>query len=103
MLEAAEEALGFVAGLSRANLQSDRQLTLALMKSIEIVGEAASQVSAATRGACPEVPWTEIVGMRNRLVHVYFDIDLDRLWDTTREDLVPLVTQLRRILARGSP
>ena len=97
MLDAAEEALEFVADRSRADLQSDRQLTLALVKSIEIIGEAASQLSAPSRESHPDVPWAAIVGMRNRLVHVYFEIDLDRLWDTTQEDLVPLVAQLRGI------
>jgi len=82
MLDAAQEASSFVSDQSRADLDANRMLTLSLVKSIEIVGEAASKVSAAFREAHPEIPWTVIVTMRNRLIHAYFDVDLDRVWDT---------------------
>jgi uncharacterized protein with HEPN domain len=80
MLDAAHEAISFVQGRTRVDLNSDRKLVLALVKSIEIIGEAAYQVSQATRDQLPDIPWDDIIGMRHRLVHAYFDINLDILW-----------------------
>jgi len=73
-------------------------LALALIKDIEIVGEAASRIAENTRAAHPEIPWVDIIGMRNRLIHAYFDINLDLVWDTVTANLPPLVDQLSRIL-----
>jgi len=98
MLDAAREALSFVQNRERSELDRNRLLALALAKSIEIVGEAASRVSEETRRQAPQIPWQDIVGMRNRLIHVYYDIDLDRLWDTLNSDLPPLITQLKGLL-----
>ena len=76
MLDAANEAMGFARGKSRKHLEHDRMLTLALLKDLEIIGEAANRVSAEARSECPELPWKDIVGMRNQLIHGYFDVDL---------------------------
>ena len=93
MLDAAHSALSFVQGRMRGDLDQDEMLVFALTKAVEIVGEAASQVSPTTRDELPTIPWTDIVGMRNRLVHVYFNVDLDVLWQTVEEDL-PMLTEL---------
>jgi Uncharacterized conserved protein len=98
MLDAAREAMGFCAGRSRTHLGADRVLALALVKSIEIVGEAASKVGPELRSRHPEIPWQNIVGMRNRLIHAYFDVDLDRVWDTVTDDLPPLADALDALL-----
>ncbi|MGA2326540.1 MAG: HepT-like ribonuclease domain-containing protein [Bryobacteraceae bacterium] len=82
MLDAAREALALGAGRTSRDLSRDRTLALALVKCIEIIGEAAAKVSSDTRAKHDDIPWTDIVGMRNRLVHLYFDIDLDRVCDT---------------------
>ena len=68
------------------------------MKSIEIIGEAASKVTQETRERYTELPWANIIAMRNRLIHVYFDIDLDRVWDTVTDDLPPLVASLEKVI-----
>lgn len=94
MIEAAEQALGFLQGRQRADLDTDSMLCLALTRAVEIVGEAASQVSDAGRGELPAVPWPQIVGMRNRLVHACFDVNRSLLWDTVQLALPPLVVQL---------
>ena len=73
---------------------------MALTRAVEIVGEAAAQVSDAGRTEFPDVPWPHIVGMRNRLVHAYFDINPDILWDTVPLALPGLLTQLRGPLER---
>lgn len=95
MLDAALEALQFVRGRKREDLDRDRQLVLSLVKEIEIIGEAAYQLSAETRANLPSIPWEDIIGMRHRLVHAYFDINLDILWQTVWEDLPTLVSLLR--------
>jgi uncharacterized protein with HEPN domain len=100
MLDAAREALGFVQDRNRADLNSDRQLVLALVKVIEIIGEAAFQTSESTRAQVPEIPWEDIVGMRHRLVHAYFDINLDVLWKTVQGDMAPLISRLEQVLCR---
>jgi uncharacterized protein with HEPN domain len=99
MLDAAQEALSFVGDKSRQELDANRMLTLSLVKSIEIVGEAASRVSSAFRETHQEIPWMVIVTMRNRLIHAYFDVDLDRVWDTIIDDLPPLIHKLKMILS----
>jgi len=99
MLDASQEALSFVGDKSRPDLDANRMLTLSLVKSIEIVGEAASRVSSAFRETHTEIPWMVIVTMRNRLIHAYFDVDLDRLWDTIIDDLPPLIRKLKMILS----
>ena len=80
-------------------MDSDRQLTLALVKDIEIIGEAASRVSAETRAEYASLPWQESVVMRNRLIHGYFDINLDIVWATVSEELPLLIAQLERVLS----
>lgn len=91
MLDAAREAMGFTQGRSRPDLDRDRMLVLSLVKDIEIIGEAGYQISDVTHEQLPAIPWQDIVGMRHRLVHAYFDINLDVLWRTVQEDLPALI------------
>jgi len=98
MLDAALEAIEFMTNRSREELDSDRKLALAVVKLIEIIGEAAYQITEATRQRYPDIPWIDIVGMRHRLVHGYYDIDLDIVWSTVHNNLPPLVEQLKAIL-----
>lgn len=96
MLDAAREASGFAKGRIRNHLNDDRQLVLALVKDLEIIGEAAYQVSETGKDRLPRIPWEDIIGMRHRLVHAYFDINLDILWKTVWEDLPPLIAELEK-------
>jgi uncharacterized protein with HEPN domain len=79
MLDASRKALALAEGTQREDLATDERLSLALQRLIEIIGEAATKVSEATTSRAPQVPWAAIRGMRNRLIHAYFDVDLDRL------------------------
>ena len=99
MLDAAREAIVFVQGRKRADLDSDRMLVLSLVKDIEIIGEAAYQTSEETRRQLTEISWDDIIGMRHRLVHAYFDINLDILWRTAQNDLPQLSAVLEKIVA----
>lgn len=101
MIDAAEVAQGFVHGRQRVDLDVDQMLLFALVRAVEIVGEAASKVSEETKAARGEVPWTAIVGMRNRLIHAYFDIDRDILWKTVKEELPALLPLLRSLVANN--
>ncbi len=98
MLDAAKEAVSFAQGKTRADLHQDRKLVLSLVHLVEIVGEAAGKVSKKFQEAHSEIPWPVIVGMRNRLIHAYFDIDIDRVWDTVRDDLPPLIAKLEKVV-----
>ena len=98
MFDAAEEARSFINGRKREDLNDDRMLVLALVKDIEIIGEAAYRVSDATKAKYAGIPWDDIVGMRHRMVHAYFDINLDILWRTVSDDLPELTLTLRKII-----
>jgi len=102
MLEAAKEALSFAENKTKSDLYSNRMLALSIIKSIEIIGEAASTVTKDFRERHKEIPWASIVAMRNRLIHVYFDIDLDRVWDTLIDDLPPLIVALEKVISEES-
>lgn len=99
MLDAAEEAVGFVGGRAREDLNDGHMLTLACTRLLEVVGEAGSQVSPESRDQISQVPWNIISGMRNRLIHAYYDINLDVLWQTLILDLPALIPILQDILA----
>ena len=98
MLDAARTAVGFVQDRQPDDLIHDLQLALAVVKAIEIVGEAATQVSEDTRARYPHLPWDEMRGIRNRLVHAYFDINYQIVWTTTTKSLPSLIRQLETIL-----
>jgi uncharacterized protein with HEPN domain len=102
MLDAAREAVGFTEGLQRRDLDIDRKLNLSLIQLLEIIGEAARGITTEFRQEHPELPWKRMVGMRDRLIHGYFDINLDVLWETTKNDLPPLIDKLEKILAAKS-
>ena len=99
MLDASREAIGYAEGLSRGDLSTDTMLARALVKCIEIVGEAASRASVEARKRAEAIPWAQINGMRNRLIHAYFDINLDEVWGTVVNDLPVIAGALEAILA----
>ena len=98
MRDAAAEALRFAEGKSRADLDQSRMLILAVLKDLEIIGEAASRVNPATRRRHESVPWDDIIAMRNRLIHGYFDVNLDLVWETISNDIPLLLVELDTIL-----
>jgi len=98
MFDAATEALSFVKGKERKDLDGTRILALSLVKCVEIIGEAASKITEQYRKSHPEVPWALIVATRNRLIHGYFDIDLDQVWDTVTRNLPELVSSLKPLI-----
>jgi len=99
MIDAIEEALEFLAQKKRADLDQNRMLVLALLKELEILGEAANQVTAEFQKQSPEIPWAQIISTRNRLIHGYFDVDLDIVWNTFKKDLPLLLVALKKVIA----
>jgi uncharacterized protein with HEPN domain len=98
MLDHAREAIDLARGKSRANLDTDRLLQLALSRLVEIIGEAASRVPSDLQASHPTLPWRQAIGARNRLIHGYDFIDLDILWEIVDTDLPALVPQIEQIL-----
>ncbi len=102
MLDAARKAVRLAARRDREALDAeDDPLPHALVHLIAVIGEAASRVSVDTRSEFVELPWPDIVGMRNRLIHAYFDINLDILWATVQDRLPSLIRSLESLLASG--
>ena len=99
MLLTAREAQEIARGATLSDFKQNRTLQLAIMKAVEIVCEAASRISAETRELNPDIPWADIVGMRNRLVHGYFDINLVRVWETVEQDIPRLIVQLEGLVS----
>jgi len=98
MLIAARDALRFSTGRSRAELAQDRQLQLATLKALETIGEAASRISTEFQAAHVGLPWRDIIAMRHKLVHDYFEVDLDEVWKVLTEDLDPLISYLAQLV-----
>ena len=96
----ASEAVALAANHSREDLDTDRLLNLAL-RLVEVIGEAAAHLPQAFCADHPEIPWREITGLRNRLIHDYDEVDFDILWTIVEDDLPPLVKQLAALLERG--
>ncbi len=99
MLDAAREAVFFGDVADPEALGGNRMRLLSIIKDIEIIGEAASRVSNETVHSHPQVPWGDAVAMRNRLVHGYFDVDAEVVWNTVKKDLPPLIAVLAELLA----
>ena len=98
ILDAAREAVGFIEGLQREDLDKDRKLYLSLIRLLEVIGEAARNLSSEFRQEHPDLEWKSMVGMRDRLIHGYFDVNLEVLWETVASDLPPLIEKLEKII-----
>ncbi len=99
MLDSLNAILRFVKGRTRRHLNTDRMFSNAVIRELEILGEAANNVSKNTQKLFPMFPWKQIVGMRNTLIHAYFDVDYDIIWKTINNDLPPFHAQLKKIIS----
>ena len=102
MLDHAREAVAMATGKTREDLDTDRKLNLALVRLLEIVGEAANRTPADERRQYREIPWAQIVGLRNRLIHGYDSVDFEILWQIINHDLPALIDAPERIVSSGS-
>ena len=98
ILEAARLAIGYVAGQSKGDFLENTQCQDAVIRRLEVVGEAARRISEQMRATYPQLPWNAMIGMRNVMIHEYDDIDLSIVWDTVQVDLPTLVARLEEIV-----
>ena len=98
MLEYAQKAIVISRGRSIKDLDEDLTFNLALTHLVEIIGEAANRVPEEFQESHPEIPWAQIIGMRNRLIHGYDEVDLNFLWSVVENDLPGLIAQLENLL-----
>ena len=101
MLEAAQKITQYADGKGRDSLDHDEVLQLALIRLVEIIGEAAARVSTEFQATHPEIAWSALKGMRNRLIHAYFKVDMDVLWETVTISVPALIEQLEKIHLKG--
>ena len=99
MLDHAREAVTLFHGKTRVDLANTRLLQLGLVRLVEIIGEAAARVSNDMQARHTSIPWEDVVGMRNKLIHGYDQVDLGVLWDTVIDDLPPLTRELETVLS----
>ena len=98
MILAARDARSFLDGMDEASFQASRLHQNAVIRSLAVIGEAAGRLSPSLRAAHPEIPWSEIIGMRHRLIHGYESVRLELVWIVVSERLGPLVTALEQIV-----
>lgn len=98
MLDAAQKAVAFCRGRTRADLENDEILALALLRLLEVIGEAARHVPSEFRARAPAIPWRDITDMRDRLIHAYTAVDMDIVWTTVTERLPQLVAELEKLV-----
>jgi uncharacterized protein with HEPN domain len=103
MLQYARGVFARAERISREEFDRDEDIQIVLTHLLQNIGEAASRVSRETRDAHPEINWQEIIGMRHRIVHDYFNIDLDVVWDAATHDLPPLIAALEKITPPAPP
>ncbi|MBU4273426.1 MAG: DUF86 domain-containing protein [Planctomycetes bacterium] len=95
------EAVALAEGKTRSELETDRLLNLSLVRLLEIVGQSAARVSEETQRQYPQIPWQDIAGLRDRLLHGYDTVDLDILWNIVHDDLPPLVERIQKAATGG--
>lgn len=103
MLSAARDAAEFVRGMDLDGFRASRLHQNAVIRSVEVVGEAAGRVSDATVAANPDIPWRSITGMRHRLIHGYADVDIDLVWSVTQHQLPELTALLDALISAEGP
>jgi len=101
MLDYAREALELIRGKSRNDLDSDRLLGLALSRLMEMMGEAANRVSPEYKSCYSSIPWSQIIGLRNRLIHGYDAVDMDIIWQILKQDLPILIEEMNKLFSKA--
>jgi len=101
MLDAADKAARFLADVTEEQFRANDEKVFAVVRALEIVGEAARAIPEEVRARYPTVPWREVAGMRDKLVHAYFVVDLKRVWETVKRDLPALRETVSRMLAEA--
>ena len=99
MVNYAEDATSFIADIDFATFEQDKRTTYAVVRAVEVVGEAAKNIPQSLKDQYPHVPWRSIAGMYDKVIHQYFGVDLQVLWDTVQQDIPPLKAAISQVLA----
>ena len=102
IMEAADRIASYVEGMTRSAFEMDQMRIDAVIRNLQIIGEAVKKIPDSIREGYPSVPWQNIAGLRNRVTHVYFNVDMNIIWDVVQSKLPPLRTQIQQILKERS-
>jgi len=98
ILDNAQKAIRFIEGVNFKDFKKNEEKIFAVIRALELIGEAAKHIPKFVRSKSPKVPWEEMSGMRNKLVHEYFGVDLKVVWKTLKKDIPPLIEEVGRIV-----
>lgn len=98
ILDNAQKAIRFIEGINFKDFKKNEEKIFAVIRALELIGEAAKQIPKSIQSKSPKVPWEEMSGMRNKLVHEYFGVDLKVVWKTLKKDIPPLIEEIERIV-----
>ncbi len=98
IVDAAAKARSFIAGMDFKQFADDDKTSFAVIRALEIIGEATKRVPEAVRAGNPDVPWREMAGMRDKVIHAYFGVSLELVWETVQRDLEPMATAVAAVL-----
>jgi len=98
IITAMEDAMSFVEGMDYADFVKNRRTIYAVTRAVEVIGEAVKKIPKTVRNRYPEIPWKDMAGMRDKLIHEYFGVDLRRVWKTVKEDILNLKPLFEKIL-----
>ncbi len=100
IIDASKECISFLENKSRKDLVANRMLNLSIVRLLEIIGEAARGISVQLREKYPDIPWRQMAGIRDRLIHGYYDIDMEIVWKTVKEDVPTIIPPLENVLEK---
>ena len=98
ILIASQDAIAFVEDITYQDFERSKLHQNAVIRPLEIIGEAAGRISNELKSSYPQIPWNLMIGMRNRLIHNYMDVDLQVIWETIHNDLPPLIRSIRKLM-----
>jgi len=101
ILKAMDDALAFVKDMNYEAFAKDRKTVYAVIRALEIIGEASKHVPSSIKDHCPEIPWKDIAGMRDKVIHAYFGVDLKRIWSTVNEDIPSIKPSFEKLLSHN--
>jgi len=98
ILDSIQDIDNFVEGMNPESFSKDRKTINAVVRSLEVIGEASKNIPNAVKEKYPDIPWKKMAGMRDKMIHEYFGIDFEMLWKTVKEDIPPLCVAVRKLI-----